>query len=669
MWVIIVIYAIMANACDQNLNDAKDFLNPGCNLAGVCWDWPPNGVVACQCCDSTSDNDIFCQNKVPGKWRGSTCSQATHWTQVTWGYLFEGDGVTCADDSESLAVPNMLNETILLVEDYDGEILALPCEICTVDSPCEFFEEGETADSGIFVKFGTDLNTYYDLGCGQGDLPGTNYRKCSANWDFGISASVKMENVLDAANDYKRVFEELPGILGLGSGEFTNTALERVFHKDVQIIDTVVQSTRLPTPTPTVQPSSSAPTKQPTRMPTDILAVEDLPCEKYVNKVADLHFMSAGSSCRGNINESWTGGKTCDSPYIICLPGENTPAIDIMNRTYKSNTHRYTVKECLQECSYDQRCLGVEFVADENTTVGDCNLIDDIPVKVVNPDYDFDYTEDSGTFTNTNLDNSVTGGDALCWEKANYCNPYFESEDLSNVMLNCYCPNNRKGFYTKKVQRTVENTRFCDNDSIVEERIRKAQANRMFHLCENWCLFDTLNPEQESWYWDPWKKCWRETYSGVGPHRAYCDRVIRNPDSIELKFVNHRSQNFLSCNGTRTPTSAPVEDSNTTWVLSEKAESCDEACSRQGNECAADQTAQVFASESQLINAFSEADFTCEFDDVVMNRTDYEGWALPGVMGSRVCANRQPTLSHLEDLDSDCGRVLGSNWQRLCACF
>ena len=41
----------------------------------------------------------------------------------------------------------------------------------------------------------------------------------------------------------------------------------------------------------------------------------------------------------------------------------------------------------------------------------------------------------------------------------------------------------------------------------------------MFHLCENWCLFETENPEAESWYYDPWKRCWREQYAGVGTHR------------------------------------------------------------------------------------------------------------------------------------------------------
>jgi len=220
------------------------------------------------------------------------------------------------------------------------------------------------------------------------------------------------------------------------------------------------------------------------------------------------------------------------------------------------------------------------------------------------------------------------------------------------------------------VQRTVDNTRFCGDDESVDERIKTAQANRMFHLCENWCLFETLNPEQESWYYDPWKKCYRETYSGVGVHTSYCDRVIRNPNSIELQFVNERSKNLKDCQRvTSTPTEAPVEDTATTYSLSGMGESCDEACDHVNKTCAADQTARVFVLESDLINAFSEAGFTCVSNNIIMNSTRLEGYALPGLLDSRICANRQPTLSHLQDLNSDCHRILGSNSKRLCACY
>jgi len=675
MWVILLLCVVLAHDCDISLNgldsnDKNDYINKDCNFAGVCWDADEDGTNTCNCCDSTNPKDEFCQHRITGSYDGKTCGQAKYWTKVTFGYIIQGDGVTCANDGSSSAVPNMLNETISALEEYDGEILSLDCEICTVDSPCEFFEKPPVQESGIFVKLGTDLNTYYDLSCGKGDLPGSNLRVCPANNDFGIDAWQKMEEDLDKNNNYARIYETIPELMGYGSGELSGTNLERVYMKEGNAFQTITRTTRLPTPSPTPEPTTPSPTESPTQSPTPPITTDiQNPCEDYINEVSSLHFMSPGSSCRANISESWPGGQTCDSPYIVCLPAENTPSMHISNRTYKNDTHRYTVKECLEECSFDQRCLGVEFVADASSAVGDCNLIDDIPIGVADPVSDYTYVPDSRSHTNTNLDSSITGGDVLCWEKVNYCNPYFESEDLNDVMLNCYCPNNRKGYYTKKVQRTVENTRFCGNDSSVDNRIRKAQANRMFHLCENWCLFETLNPEQESWYWDPWKKCWRETYSGAGAHRAYCDRVIRNPDSIELQFVNYRNENFLSCDGTRPPTKVPVQDINTTYILSEKSESCGEACSRNGKECAADQTARVFATESQLITAFSEAGFTCEEDSIIMERKRFEGWALPGVRGSSVCVNRQPTLSHLQDLYSDCSRILGTNWQRLCACF
>jgi len=347
----------------------------------------------------------------------------------------------------------------------------------------------------------------------------------------------------------------------------------------------------------------------------------------------------------------------------VCLPEENTPAFDIMGDRYRNNTHRYTIRECEQECSYDQRCLGYEFRADDNSTSGECLLLGSISLEI----------EDEGNVTeaaldNINLDSSATGVDALCFSKDS-CNPYFEAEDLTDGMLECYCPNNRKGVYTKKVKRTVNNTRFCDNDTSVDERIRKAQANRMFHLCENWCLFGPHHPEQENWYWDPWKQCWRETYSAKGVHRAYCDRVIRNPDSIELQYINLRSNNF--CGASKPPTYAPVPDVNTTWHLSDILESCDEVCGRNGMVCAAEQTTRGFETEAELIDAFNEAGFDCTTESVriIMEDTRYVGWALPGLRGSARCVNRQAPLDHLMDLDSDCSRKIGTNWQRLCACY
>lgn len=230
-------------------------------------------------------------------------------------------------------------------------------------------------------------------------------------------------------------------------------------------------------------------------------------------------------------------------------------------------------------------------------------------------------------------------------------------------MLKCYCPNNRKGFYTKRVQRTLNNTRFCGNDSLVEEQLKKAQANRMFHLCENWCLFDTLNPAAMNWYWDPWKKCWRETYSGVGVHNSYCDRVIRNPNSIEFNFLSYRSSRF--CDATTHPTFAPVQGPFN-WTLADRLQSCDDACFAIGAQCAEEETATVFSTETELISAFDQAGHSC--DSIQMNRTSWAGWALPGSRGN-LCANRLPTLSHLEKLDTDCSRKLGGNWRRLCACF
>lgn len=649
--IILIQLALAADICDNTQNDALDYINAGCNLAGLCLKFGSSDAI-CKCCDSLSEVEHFrCSGKVPGTWVGDTCNQARNYMSMKWGYIVNSADAVCADDG-SPSTPDFVDEVkASSSHSYDGVFLPQACQTCSVASPCDDFEPAVT--DGIYVQFATDLNTYYDHSCGIGVIPDT-VGNCDANYDNGADAMKAFYEAIDDTDEFQAHIETLNTELGKSSVQAAYSDL-----RFEDIISTL--KTRFPSPSPSNAPSyipTDSPTGIPTDQPTNPQQETEDVCADYVNDIQDLVFMDAGSSCRGNINESWTGGRTCDSPYIICLPEENTPAFDIMGKPYKNVTHRYTVQECLLECSYDQRCLGVEFVADFNSNLGDCNLIDDIPIAVENPQL-FPYNEDYSV-----LDNRTTGGNALCWEKKHHCNPYFEADDLNDDMLNCYCPNNRKGFYTKKVKRTVNNTRYCYNDSSVDERIKKAQANRMFHLCENWCLFETSNPEQENWYWDPWKQCWRETYSANGVHTGYCDRVIRNPDSIELKFVNYRLNHF--CGATKQPTSSPVADSNTTWVLAEVLESCNDVCSRNGGICAAEQTTRRFPNEEAMNSAFDDAGVTC--DSLVMNRTKFEGWAMPGIWNGK-CVNRQIPLAHLTDLDSDCNRKIGGQWKRLCACL
>jgi len=259
----------------------------------------------------------------------------------------------------------------------------------------------------------------------------------------------------------------------------------------------------------------------------------------------------------------------CDSPYVVCLPEANTPNVGFWTNQgmepYQTDTATYTVEMCKRECAYDQRCTGFEFWAegeDGSGLTGKCSLIDDIPIEIGT-------SADAGITTEGDLDGKTAADftdTALCWEKDVDCNPYFGEDDLSEIMLNCYCPNNRKGFYTKNVKRTVSATRFCgaDSDGAITRRIREAQANRMFHLCENWCLFNTQDPRTESWYHDPWEECWREQYAGVGTHRSYCYRVIRDPFTIEQYFIDNRAANMCAASdaskgfGNNVNTPAPV---------------------------------------------------------------------------------------------------------------
>jgi len=397
----------------------------------------------------------------------------------------------------------------------------------------------------------------------------------------------------------------------------------------------------MPTHNPTVSPTT-IPTTPPTQTPT-------FECEPYTNTINDLTFTGVGSDCRAGLNSSWPGGVSCDSPYIVCLPQENTPAA-FGDLDYQNSTHRYSVDECLQECANDQRCLGIEFVADTSSPLGNCNLIDDIP-PMITAEVDSGFNYSSATYAN--LDSNITGGNALCFEKKEYCNPYFEAADLNEVMLNCYCPNNRKGFYTKKVKRTVPNTRFCGNDSEVDTRIQKAQANRMFHLCENWCLFETENPEAESWYYDPWKACWREQYAGVGTHRSYCNRVIRSPDTIEMQFVNNRRALFCR---SEQPT-APPSIMSSQWYMADEEDSCDDVCSANDKSCDENLTASLVNSTAETF--FEQAGETCSSIE-----TGEVDWALPGYDVSKgTCLLRNSATEN-----TGCNWAIGVGYKRLCAC-
>jgi len=660
MLAVFLLLVSFADGCGKS--DARK-ISSGCSGRGICFD------DECFCCQPGMD---LCDiNGIVGTYVEANCEKIKIFVKVDFGFLIHDNvvNVTCANDESSSANPDFV-DLAHNVTGYDGVIQSRPCQVCTLGSPCDEFVNTragyskEGATSGILVKFRTYLNSYYNKDCPQED----NDHKCPENYDDGVTAKAILQNAL--TDDV--VFAKVDIYM-----EKESVATQIIYEAPSEWVQGTTR-TRQPSPFPTELPTSSPtpsptrmptpmPTPEPTPMPTPKIVVDSTVCEPFSHNIDNFRLVDGGigANCRGGINESWPGGRTCGSPYLICLPQENTPADSFLNRTYFNDTHRYSVLECQRECRFDQRCRGFEFVADANSNRGDCNLIDDVDIVVVNPPQFIDFEYKEGL---QNLHSSETGGDALCFEKFDNCNPYFRADQLSETMLACYCPNNRKGSYTKKVKRTVSNTRYCGDDESMNERIKLAHANRMFHLCENWCLFNTLNPEQESWYWDPWNTCWYETYSGPGAHRAYCDRVIRNPDSIELQFVNRRANN--SCNKTMIPpTESPVEDFNVTYFLSAPVESCDEACSRQNMTCAADQTSRVFSSETELKEVFEEAGFTCKSENIFMNRTNWEGWALPGLGYGRLCANRLPTLSHLEDLDSDCNRKIGNSWQRLCACY
>lgn len=257
-------------------------------------------------------------------------------------------------------------------------------------------------------------------------------------------------------------------------------------------------------------------------------------------------------------------------------------------------------------------------------------------------------------------------------------------------MLKCYCPNNRKGFYTKKVTRTVEATKFCGYDEqegdAVTKRIKEAQANRMFHLCENWCLFNTQSPRTESWYHDPWNAdgpCWREQYSGVGTHRSYCYRVIRDPFTIEQFFIDTRSANMCGqeLGGANTPTPTYTMDATEnpamTYHMAMPGDTCADKCADEGMTCSEDSNELVAggANDEWAQAAFQEAGYDCSS---TFTEGNY-GWAFPGrntdgtclLANSNNAAGTYPdqTTNHGPPLVNTCNMSIGANYQRLCSCY
>jgi len=472
---------------------------------------------------------------------------------------------------------------------WNGTMKPIACDTCSENYPCTVQTE-EEYKTGFTFSFQIDFNEYYDENCSDTNLYDSleNYPVCEANYDYGMQAYKKWDECCNHVTFKEALVTFFSESLGwsntqvLGSRDkfyengflewsvtrapseypttpstvvptlsptasptrvptpsltHTSSALPTGSPTGVPTSSPTLMPTAFPTPTPTLSPTqtpSETPTQTPSETPTQTpsetptSAPTQTPtgkqCGPYTNNIDDFRILGVAAHCRAGLNMSYPGGLSCDSPYIVCLPQENTPA-QFGYEPYYSSTHRYSEEECKQECANDQRCRGFEVSLDLNSTLGNCTLIDDIPVLI---------------------EPSQGGKSVICYEKNVTCYPYFEADKLDATMLNCYCPNNRKGFYTKKVKRTVENTRFCGNDTDIDERIRKAQANRMFHLCENWCLFETENPTEEYWFWDPWKTCWREQEAAS----SYCTHIIEDPLTIEMQFLIDRRKHFCELNGT-----------------------------------------------------------------------------------------------------------------------
>jgi len=656
---IVALVSLVSSTCIDADNAPDTFVNKGCNYAGRCYE------KQCFCCDPFQLNicpQWVCDQSNPGHgcvaFSGDDCTVIKRYFYVMIGIRVATKDtqrvadITCStvpkdryfNSTFGTISPSILPQVkeMLRIQGWNGTVVEVPyCDTCSPAYPCTVgIDDNINATIGIGSTYQVDFNSYYDDGCSTGGfiLNPDDVPDCPANFDFGLRAYRAWNVIQEKLQDNKvSVLVKQLENSGYTNTEVVGTGFESK-SDDLRSAFITIAPTRKPTVYPTRLPSLS---------PTSNV------CGRYTNDVESIAFVGVGANCRAGLNMSWPGGLSCDSPYIVCLPQENTPAM-YGGEAYQSSTHRYSISECKQECANDQRCVGLEFVADAGSSLGDCNLIDDLPMKITDSVSGFTYNR---TSSYTNLDNTTTNGPAMCFKKTDdICVPHFEADELNEDMLDCYCPNNRKGYYTKKVKRTVSNTRFCGSDLEVDRRIRKAQANRMFHLCENWCLFQTKNPEAESWYWDPWKTCWREQYAGDGEHMSYCTRVIRNPDTIEMQFVNRRSS--ILCQ-TQNPTGAPVLASPS-WFLAQEEESCDDVCIDNNMVCHEDLTANVTEPNNLSEDHFTDAGVSCS--SIAIGELD---WAFPGYESSTgACFTR-----NIDTENTGCNYALGVGYRRLCACI
>jgi len=646
-----------AQECSHLNNLPNIKVNEDCNFAGTC------RFNKCICCELDPITLLPKVHSTAGTlcpyWSGGSftddpqstanqCEIQTKYASAVFRYYFPS-GLSCDDMARREEIRAKFQEWYEgaqyygVIDNTQNDLTG--CTECTPTEPCSNFEG--SPETGVQLILGSDFHTFYWPSCFDREEPTpiTFQDSCVWNYDDGYLAWLTFERArkynpaapddfdADTDSDFLYVNDEL------GTG-ITASHL-RIW---------------------------SSQEARPLIAPPNI-------CELVgtVNQRDDLKFKGIADDCRGGIRPEWKGGQTCDSPYIICLPRENTPNQYPKDPFYTAD-HRYTLDQCSTECSFDQRCRGFEFVADAGTNVGDCNLIDDIPMVMQNPDPTFTLIN---SFAGINLnDLSVFSRPAICVEKQDYCNPFMQESDLDEFNVQCYCPNNRKGFYTKKVKRAVENYVACDGDAERTSRIRLAAANRMFHLCENWCLFNVYTPELESWYWNPWQKCFRIQYAGTGMHRSYCNRVITNPTDpgdekvIEQYFINWRRDNFCQTgehpqghDQTYPPTGQPTDFAGATeWYLAEEEESCDTACANQGYICSDAETAKLgeSASDNDVQAAFEEAGHLCTKYGVAPKH-----YAAPSLKtGSEECLRRHDSTEE----NKGCQWPTGVGYKRLCAC-
>jgi len=305
MFYILLFILATAFGCNVGDNDAITGLNPGCNFAGVCMQVNSN-FSTCLCCaaegfgHSVCGKNWICDRSSPSyqcyEFSSGDCSKVKQYLLVNLVFVTENEYQTQEADLNCIKWPGLVGQGVTSMLSYDlapqvqyvvskkgwpGTVKSRGvCDQCTQESPCSLGDSLVT--SGMTFTLQVDLNTYYDLSCG--DWIYDNAMECESNYDFGQTAYSFWRKLMGDTSIFVRDMNNLLQMDFADNDNFgkswNNTKilgvreLEVITNKDFILTAAPTDSpTESPTNTPTTAPTNSpttGPTESPTNIPTTV---------------------------------------------------------------------------------------------------------------------------------------------------------------------------------------------------------------------------------------------------------------------------------------------------------------------------------------------------------------------------------------------------------------